>query len=404
VNIEEVVTSHRDKVFIELLKGPFTKATAATLRRLRVERDLDLGLLVAEIPPAKLWGIRGALAEYDSLIDVLVHDASRQQQSVPAALLDKVGEVLDSRIRENENRVKQANDSARSWLRVWGAGTALGLGVIVGAFSWAALSNPPGWEWVTVCLAGLGVVVAGLYTFRGATDLSPLSRWLILALPLVVLGLTITLPLNGTRDVPAAAAVAAACAVTILGGLSLWIILKDPGRRRPMSRSMSTPLEIFLGQGLAEAGTDARRISLIRGELEQLLARILKEARSQRAEGRWWGATFVVVGGFAAVLSGAAGVTANQKGTSSWVAWLAIGGAGLTALATALNPGRRWEQSRTLRLACESLAQEVGVFIRVDLGTVGEAVGRTKIEEIALKYDALLGVQERSRLEPLTRK
>jgi hypothetical protein len=44
------------------------------------------------------------------------------------------------------------------------------------------------------------------------------------------------------------------------------------------------------------------------------------------------------------------------------------GGARLTALMTALNPGRRWEQARTLQLACQSLEQEVGVLIRLDLG------------------------------------
>ena len=395
MTVEDIATKHMGLVSAQLLEVVPLAATQETLSRHRLERDLDLSLLPVGTSRATLTGVAAAFAEYDRLIDALVRDAMRRQQPVPKGLVDKLGQLLEKKVRESLGE-------AHTWLGVWVAGAALGLVTIVAAFSWSSGSDDSGWEWITLCLAGLGALVAGLYTFRGATDLNPLTRWLLLALPLVVLVVAATLPQGGTDDLPAAKVVVAATAVALLGGLSLWIVLSEPGRRIPQSARMVVPLERLLVTEPGETSAGSRR-PLIKAELDELLARVEQEATSQRVQGRRWAATFIVVGGLAASLSGAAGVTATQADAESpWVIGLAVSGAGLTALMTALNPGGRWEQARTVRLACESLAQEVGVFVRVDLGTTpDDSVGRMKIDEIALKYDALLGVPERARLDPV---
>lgn len=144
----------------------------------------------------------------------------------------------------------------------------------------------------------------------------------------------------------------------------------------------------------------SERYAALFAELETLRRRIAAEALSQKVAGRWWAAVFIGVGGLAALLSGAAGVTAaqpQQGGLSDWVATLAIAGAGLTALTTALNPGWRWEQAHSLYLACQSLELEVRVLLRVDFGADGFDA-RERLGKIATQYDALLGVPERPRL------
>lgn len=402
MNVEEIAARHRRAVSAELREGTPTKGTQGTLSRRRLERDLDLRLLAVGTPQAQLSGLVDAFVEYDRLIDVLVKNASLQERPVAPELVERVGQLLEKRVSADEHKIREGHEEAHSWLWVWGVGAGLGLLTIVTAFSWSASSDDSGWEWITLCLAGLGAVVAGLYTFRGAKDLTPMTRWLLLAAPLVVLVVATTLPQRGTQAVPAARVVVAVTVVAVLGALSLWIVLREPGRRNLQWAPTSVPLDMLLVNELGESGADPRRIPLIRAELDELLTRVRQEAQTQRVQGNWWGATFIVIGGLSAVLSGAAGVTATQAAESPWVVGLAISGAGLTALVTALNPGGRWEHARTIRLACESLAQEVGVFMRVDLGTTAdEDDGREKIDEIAVKYDALLGVQERSRLKPI---
>jgi hypothetical protein len=87
---------------------------------------------------------------------------------------------------------------------------------------------------------------------------------------------------------------------------------------------------------------------------------------------------------------------------------LALGGAGLTALATTLNPGRRGESAASTAASCEALAREIGVMYRLDLDAeLQDKHGRRALEDILIRYDAIVGVKGRdsfwSRLHGISR-
>ena len=133
-------------------------------------------------------------------------------------------------------------------------------------------------------------------------------------------------------------------------------------------------------------------------ELRRLRDLISEEARRHRVIARRWMVAFVAIGGAAALTSGSAAVTASSdSGADRWVVVLAVAGGGLGALATALNPGGRWEQARTVALTLTRLAHELETFIGLQ-GADLRGTGRQTVEDVVMRFDAILGVPERTRL------
>lgn len=387
----DTVAGYVDEV-AEFEEGETPTSRMQRVLALRIKRDLALSILEMPNPQGNQTRIRRHLADYDDTIDALITTTAIALESTDSETLGQARGLFAARL-------KNEAEARRSWLFVWVSGSALGLLAIVAAF-WTSLFDPLGWSWITVCLAGLGALVAALYTFRATRGLSIRANWILVALPFLVLVVALILPLQGGQTPAIATVVAVLTVAAVLGGMSLWVVRHEPSE--PHLRSALSSRSLGLMRGSASSGsntTDWNRY-LVADELATLRARILQEAGTQHKASIAWATTFVLVGGLAALLSGAAGVTSTQEQWDDWVAGLAIGGAGLTALMTALNPGRRWEQARTLQLACQSLEQEVGVLIRLDLdGSDPTGVsGRQKIEQIAKMYDTLLGVPERPRL------
>lgn len=388
--VDTVAAYVDDVAEFEVGETPITKMMQKVLA-LRIKRDLALGVLEMPHPQNDQIRVRRHLADYDDTIDALLSTPFIAQESTDSETLGQARGLF-------ADRLKNETEARKTWLRVWVAGSALGLLAIVAAF-WTSLSDPFSWSWITVCLAGLGALVAALYTFKATRELSIRANWILIALPFLVLAVALILPLQG-RQTPAVATVVAVLTVAVLGGMSLWVVRHEPSESRVRSALTSHSLGLMRGSTSSGNETTDWDRYLVADELENLRARILQEARTQHKASIAWATTFVLVGGLAALLSGAAGVTSTQDEWRGWVVGLAIGGAGLTALMTALNPGRRWEQARTLQLACQSLEREVGILIRLDLGgkDPSDANGRQKIEQIAKMYDTLLGVPERPSL------
>ncbi|MFI7482409.1 hypothetical protein ACH9EU_08315 [Kocuria sp. M1R5S2] len=375
----------------ELLEGGTPASWKQAVLALRVKTDLALNILEMPNPQANQRLIRRHLADYDNTIDALITTTAIAEESIDSGTLNHVRGLFADRLK-NEAKSRQL------WLQVWVAGSALGLLAIVLAFRFS-LFDAPGWSWITVCLAGLGALVAALYTFRATRGMSVRGNWILVALPVLVLVIAVVLPRQDGQTLVSATAVAI-LTVAVLGGMSLWVVRHEPDEPPLRSGLSSRSLGLLRGSASSESETTDWDCYLVADEITTLRARILQEAGKQRKASIAWATTFILVGGVAALLSGAAGVTANLDQGNALIVGLAIGGAGLTALMTALNPGRRWEQARALHLACQSLEQEVGVLIRLDLGgnEPKDDNGRQKIEEIAKMYDALLGVPERPRL------
>jgi hypothetical protein len=382
------VATHVDEVS-ELLHDSTvpSEATQRALRAVRRQRDAGLRLYEIASRAGSMTRIHAALIDYDTAVDELIGLAASMERTVSDVQVEQATRLLAARIKNDDS-------AERRWLWVWFAAAGLGLAAIVGAFSAGSRSGDLGWASASIVLAGLGALLAAGYTYAGTGGSPWWTRTLLIALPFTVFTLALVLP-GMTVEERTISSLLASLVVVGLAGVSTWIVWRDHNRSVPSTTQ--TPLIMSIPR------TDPRQVAgtpeTLIGELDMMRRRIAEEAHSQMVAARWWAATFIAVGGLAALLSGAAGVNAaqGQTGLSDWIAPLAIAGAGLTALTTALNPGRRWEQAQTLRLACQSLEHEVRVLLRVDLPG-GGLHGREKLEEIAIKYDTLLGVPERPRL------
>ncbi|WP_157769032.1 hypothetical protein [Pseudarthrobacter sulfonivorans] len=381
--VDEVAT------YVDEVAELFTAGTSASLMQpvmaLRIKRDLALGILETPKPQDKQTGIRGHLADYDRTIDALLAATAIDPESVDSQTLALVRGLFIERL-------KNGAKARRFWFGVWVVGSALGLAAIVAAF-WFSLFDPRGWWWITFGIAGLGALVAVLYTLKATRGLSIRANWILVALPALVLVVALTLP-RQTEQALAITTLFAVIALAVIGGVSLWVVRHEPSQPRLRS-GLSSPLLVPSTSPGSEENRQNWNRYLVAEELAMLRDRILREAGKQHKASIAWATTFVVLGFLAAALSGAAGVTAAGQQAGLPV-YFAIAGAGLTALTTALNPGRRWEQAHALQLACQSLEQEVSVLIRLDLNGADE--NRQKIEQISTLYDTLLGLPERPRL------
>ena len=386
--LKQVLDWYANAVRVEVLeKAP---PEPHVLMALRQRRDIKLRLLPRSLPNRQGGAVRATLSEYDVLIDGIV-------ASVGA------GNVNDRDLLPEANqRIQQQLDeiagAADRWFPVWVTCAALGLASILGSFVWTAQADPPSWAWISVCLAGLGALLAACYTYASTSQVSQRSRWILVCLPLAVLVLAFVLPGVEAGDRAATFAVAGVVVVALAAG-SAWL-LSHQGFSRDGEWNSPISLDLLSASWVPpnEKGQvpSPLRALLVAAELERLGTRISIQGRRQQFASVAWATTFIVIGGSAALLSGAAGVQASQEQTEG-VAVLAIVGAGLTALTTALNPGKRWEQARTLHLACQSLGHEVSVGIRLDLSNTTDH-GRHLLEEVAVKYDALMGLPDASRL------
>ena len=357
------------------------------LLRRRRDRRVDLHLLKAD--GARGARVRGSLADYDALVDGLIAASDGTGKGTDVTTLADVHELFAA-------RATRTAQQQRSWLLMWAGGAFLGLAALVMAFWSTSQSGPRTWSWTMISVATVAALLASFYILRAAPNRSALRWFGLAACPWGSWGW------RWSSSSPMG------------DGWSRRRWWPSP-RRSSWCRRSSGPTERLdiegrssrssgflhlMGRTTSEGSTQAWSHLLVADELENLRRRIHQEARAQRRASLAWATTFIIVGGLAALLSGAAGVTANQTDATDWVAALAIGGAGLTALMTAVNPGRRWEQARTLQKACESLEQEVGVVIRLDLTpSADHETARQRIEDIAIMYDSLLGLPDRPRIK-----
>lgn len=385
-----LVAAHVDEVNELLLGEPAAspERLGKDLRSVRRQRAAGLHLLAIRTPAVSNTRLHDALADYDTAIDGVVALAASTERPVNTTYVKEAARSLAARVHDDEL-------SERRSLWIWVAAAGLGLAAIVVGFAVGSRTGDLGWTSASIVLAGLGAVLAATYTYAGSGGFPWWTRTVLLGLPITVFSLTLVLP-GLTVDERTVASLLATLVVIGLAGISTSVVWRDHNR----SASSGTETPWFMSVPWQDDPQENSSQRPLFGELELIRRRIAEEAHAQKVAAHWWAATFILVGGLAALLSGAAGVTATQpqEGISSWVGPLAIAGAGLTALTTALNPGRRWEQAHTLRLACRSLEQEVRVLLRVDLAVDGDVDGRAKLEEIATKYDTLLGVPERPRL------
>lgn len=387
--------------------GRETAGDTSESRDRRLLRDVRLSVALQDHPVDVQQAVTRIVAAYDADVDARRAPAdaaappddawSAERRRALRRVLDDLETTVSVRdARARDDRARERRGARLASTVAVGAGL---VGVVVGV-TVAAVAEPPGWA-----LAGLGVAVLATATAvamstRATRDAGtgPWLRATVLALPVVVLlgSLAVLVVPSGRRDVGTAGVpVLATAAVVVSAAVAL-----ASSRRTPASAAwVPTPLDLVglrggPGVGLAPSTTEA-----VGAELGRLARRIGDEADRQAAVARNWLVAFVTVGGAAALTSGGAAVTASQGDAGSeWIVVLAVVGSGLGALATALNPGGRWEASRTTALTCRGLAQELEIVLRLDLLSLAPERGRAMVEDVAARFDAILGVPEHTRL------
>lgn len=301
-------------------------------------------------------------------------------------------------VEERDRAVQEELDSARQRIRTTSTvAVAAGLlGILVGATT-AAVAAPSGWSVAGVALAALATAMAVAMSSR-ATGTAQLDPWLrrgVNALPILVLlgSLAVLVLPSRSREIGATGVLVVASAALVVAAVTA--VLTSGQTTAGPARAAEAPLRpADLDPGAVLSAGSAFGV-----ELWRLQGRIGDEAARQAALAHRWLVAFVTIGGAAALTSGGAAVTASTGGPGQeWVVVLAVVGGGLGALATALNPGGRWEQTRTVAATCRSLAQELEILVRLDLATLDHSAGRAKVEEVAARFDAILGVPEHTRL------
>ena len=368
------------------------KRTQQDLVHAHAVRDLRVGIALDGLPDLASREVTAAVARFDSRVAAAAFLASDEApRAVVVDLIKTAHGLLVAELRDLERRL-------RHWRRASFAAFCGGLAtVLVGAgLAWAAPSARESAGGLGLAVLGAAVAVAMTHLTTGLGRTTPTSRGLLATAPLVVL--TGVILLQCLRRPPATApgtvTVVTVVTLALLTAPILFVVLSRRSAARDVVPGPAYPSHV--------AG------SLVAREVDLLQRKIRDEGRRQAASARRWQAAFLTIGGFAALTSGSAAVTALNAADSPWVVVLALLGGVAGGLVTALNPGSRWSDAKALAVTCDSLADEVGALLRLDLGErsgTGEptdTTGREQIEKIAVRFDAIRGVPARARLWPLS--
>lgn len=398
------------------------KERVAALMLARRDRNIQLhGLATSPSRPPRrvvsyLWN---ALREHDELVDTLLLGESTEG-------LRASNEQLIAQLKELRGiasaRVEEVQRAYARWRR-WATGAAIGgvLAVVVGQVAWLfgyrfGADDPlVVWGLLGLTLIGLGLACATIFTRTAAGDLGDGWRLVLTVLPILM----VIVAVAGIVAVAAAGAGAGAgpfsrdelrtayigtgvvAALAAVAVLAAGAISSNPERALDDTARTLFPVPVA---GRAHAD----RVDQLEAELRTAEAVVEERSRQERRSARRWLSTHILVGGLGALASAAAGVVLNaepsqqvlSQQTRSLVTLLALVGAGLTALATTLNPGRRWETAAVTAGSCEALAREIGVMTRLDLDEElepesGPRHGREALEDVLSRYDSIVGVPGR---------
>ncbi len=286
--------------------------------------------------------------------------------------------------------------------------------------------------WVTAALAGglaargaLGVLGAGLLLAGSAslylaqrlvpygreyTGRALLRSWtgveLLLAFVAAGVGTAGVLAFAGTGGDGQRAAVLwsatgiLAIAIGYLVAIAVGLVLAA----RPPERAGPGPAA--LGEERLLRSTGARgvrvpphgRLEAVDEQLRLLQREVGQVGKRQRSVARAWRSAYFWLGLPATALAAAAGVVGvaatGHPGEAAawWTAGLALAAAALTALSTALNPGRQWEAARHSAARCDSLARELHVLRSLDLPRYADGDdAREAIEYVLTRLDQVNG-------------
>lgn len=360
---------------------------APDLDRERVERDLRIGIALGSLPEIARREITAAVTRFDT------HVTAATELARAEAPRDVVGGLIDSAYQLLDDGVSDLSQRLTYWRRATFLAVCGGLATILVGVGLAWLA-PSAQESVGgLGLAAVGAVVAVAMTqFRtnlGTTP--PALRGLLAMFPLVVLAAVIALQYlrRPPATAPGSIVVVTVVALALLAAPIVVVALSRSGAATDVAPALASVVHV--------RGSDLGH------ELDVLQRKIREEGRRQAGSARRWQVAFLMIGGAAALTSGSAAVTALNAADSPWVVVLALLGGVAGGLVTALNPGSRWSDAKALAVTCDSLADEVGMLLRLDLGTLtAETLGRQQLEKIAVRFDAIRGVPARARLWPFT--
>ena len=359
---------------------------------LRRGRDIRLHILTTapDRPPRRILGyLRNALQEHDEAVDNLLSG------SPTGELTNIEAEGLQLLQDQALSHVTAIEQSYRRWRRWATAATVAGLlAVVIGQAAWVAGMSTAkplvAWGWLGLTLIGIGLISAIVFTRTAVGDLPERWRLALIALPALIVLVAVLLALLGGQPRPAYIATGVVATLVVVAMVAVAVVTSDPQRVLDDFSSL-VPLPP------AGDGVGPSRIGRLGAELRQVEMVVEDRARQERRSARGWQVAHIVVGGAAALASGAAGVVLTTEAQLSGslrtvITVLAVGGAGLTALATTLNPGRRAENAGLTSAGCEALVREIGVMTRLDLRGYGRRGGREALEDVLDRYDALVGV------------
>ncbi len=245
-------------------------------------------------------------------------------------------------------------------LRAWLGALLLLVGLVLVSVAFHSVSPRFRRSRVAVNLAGgLGMVVGVFATVRFAYRLDDWSE----VIPVLLLG----------------------CAAALELAAITWA----------MYPRLPTTLEYFemSGPELTTAPKARGRAGALGAELEQLEARINSRYADETSRARRWGTAHIAIGSVAALTAGAAGVIAGQDSLPTFVAVvLGLLGGGFAAVSTAVNPGRRYEESSLIAKKCDALAREVEIMMRLDLSGYDQPIRREALEDVVSRFDEAIGL------------
>jgi hypothetical protein len=378
----------------DAVNQPNPAAALTVARRSREFRLLALEGLPGRPPQRLVDNLRQAVHEHDALVDALL-----SPPPMPTEQLNQELGRLQNYALERIKRVRSAYDTSRRWATA--AAVAGLLAVAVGWLVWRAgvgADQPPlAFGWLGLIVVGLGLAMAMVFTHTAMGDLSESSRLRLTVLPaIVVLAVAVGGLLLPRAIRPAYVGTAVVAALVVVVVLAAVAIARAPERTVAEAPSPPAP-----APSIPLPGEPVDRLS---AELRTAESVVSSRSRREQRSARRWRLFHYVIGGAAALASGAAGVvlstaTENQLGGSlkTFLALLAIAGGGLTALVTTLDSGRRGEAAELRSASCEALAREIGVITRWDLKEELWPAQRAReaLEDVLIRYEAIIGVTGR---------
>jgi hypothetical protein len=383
-------------------KSDALKQMAEQLQWIRFHRNINLSsaYTLATSGQASVRYLGASLDRYDTLVDELNFLTNSIDANLELADLRLSHERLEQGLLAD---IKEIEHAYRRWRTV-----TLWASVFFTALSFAGLL---GWLWsldqgevnvvwgaasmLSLTLGLIGTTVCTSIALEHSNDggstqsggvASRAAAHLPKLLPFVApVFLLIATVWAVTRDVPADGwdpriLYASLASTAVLLSVVFYFVFSRMPRRSLMA---NTPAEWQDGILRFRSGSGRS----IRGELSRIEGVAAARSSEQLRSARRWRIGHYVLGGGAALAAGGAGARNIPS--------LAILAAALTALATALNPGRQSEEKQVMADGCSSLAREIGVMGRVDLGEYTPPLDREALEDVVDRYDSLIGAPER---------